>query len=165
MSDNITQGGCIERDSPDCPQSRGGLFNLTASASRKPRGIFALGAEENLPDYTLPFTNGDYGFDLLGVGNPGSGLTLQNQVVAGIANKNFYLGYLGLTSRPTNFTDFNDPKPSFLSSLKNQSHIPSLSFGYTAGNQYRETFRASSASVLIICRREESLRKFDPRWL
>lgn len=42
-----------------------------------------------------------------------------------------------LGPKPTNFTSFNNPQPSFLWSLKNESYIPSLSWGYTAGAQYR----------------------------
>jgi len=47
------------------------------------------------------------------------------------------MGLFGLTPRSKNFTSFNDPVPSFMQSLQNQSKIPSLSWGYTAGNQYR----------------------------
>jgi hypothetical protein len=47
------------------------------------------------------------------------------------------LGVFGLGPQPTNFSDYNDPKPSYMWSLKNQSLIPSLSFGYSAGAPYR----------------------------
>lgn len=91
----------------------------------------------NLP-YTSNFDDGDYGFDTLGLGYSGSGgPTLDHQVVASIATKDFYLGNLGLTPRPVNFSTFDDPSPSFLTSLRNQSMIPSLSYGYNAGAQYR----------------------------
>ena len=141
MSDNVTQGGCLLKDSKDCPQSRGKLFNISTSTTFHDQGIFALGTEINLPDYTGEFENGHYGLERLGIGSgEADGATLDDQVVAGIATKDFYLGYLGVTSSPTNFSTFNDPKTSFLASLKNQGHIPSLTFGYTAGNQYRETY-------------------------
>ena len=61
---------------------------------------------------------------------------MDQQVIAAIDTKDFYLGSLGLTPRPVNFT-WDDPTQSFLSTLKNQSIIPSLSFGYNAGAQYR----------------------------
>lgn len=48
------------------------------------------------------------------------------------------LGVFGLGPTPINFTDFNNPQPSYLWSLKNQSFIPSLSYGYSAGAPYRE---------------------------
>ncbi|KAL8721967.1 MAG: hypothetical protein Q9181_007593 [Wetmoreana brouardii] len=44
---------------------------------------------------------------------------------------------LGLNPRPSNFTNFSDPVPSYLSNLKKQALVPSLSWAYTAGNQYR----------------------------
>ena len=44
---------------------------------------------------------------------------------------------VGLNPRPSNFTNFSNPVPSYLSSLKTQGLIPSLSWAYTAGNQYR----------------------------
>ncbi|KAL9130634.1 MAG: hypothetical protein Q9217_001248 [Psora testacea] len=138
ISDNQTQGGCLSGDPPTCPQSRGGLINVNASSTWQDQGIFALGVQLNLPDYINNYDNGNYGLESLGLGLPGSGgVILDNQVVAALATKDFYLGNLGVTSRPTNFTGFNDPKTSFLSSLQQQGHIPSLTFGYSAGNQYR----------------------------
>lgn len=58
-------------------------------------------------------------------------------MIAGIAGTEFYLGVLGVNPQPTNFTDFNDPQPSYLNLLKKQNDIPSLSYSYTAGAQYR----------------------------
>ena len=55
----------------------------------------------------------------------------------GIATKDFYLGIFALGPKPTNFTSFDDPQPSYMWSLKNQSLIPSLSWGYTAGAPYQ----------------------------
>lgn len=62
---------------------------------------------------------------------------MKHQVVGGLAAKDFYLGEFGLGPKPTNFTDFDQNQPSFMWSLKNQSMIPSLSWGYTAGAQYQ----------------------------
>ncbi|KAH9224900.1 aspartic peptidase domain-containing protein [Leptodontidium sp. 2 PMI_412] len=64
------------------------------------------------------------------------GLTLNHSIVAGIGIKHFMLGIFGLSPGTTNFDDFNDPQPSFMGSLKTQSLIPSLSFGYHAGASY-----------------------------
>ena len=44
----------------------------------------------------------------------------------------------GLGPLPTNFSGFDQPQPSYMSTLKNQSLIPSLSFGYSAGASYRD---------------------------
>jgi hypothetical protein len=89
--------------------------------------------------------NAYYGFDTLTLGVPGANLpSLDNQIIAGIATNDYWLGYLGLSPIPFNFssqndaTSMRDPQPSFLSNLKNQSLIPSLSWGYTAGASYRD---------------------------
>jgi hypothetical protein len=90
-------------------------------------------------DVNLGYTgSGRYGFDDITLGYIGSGgLTAKNQSIAGIATKSYFLGLFGLTPRPQNFTSFNDPIPSFMQNLHTQSKIPSLSWSYTAGNQYR----------------------------
>jgi hypothetical protein len=50
--------------------------------------------------------------------------------------KDFMHGIFSLSAKPTNFSDSNDPKPSYLWTLKNQSLIPSLSYAYSAGAFY-----------------------------
>jgi hypothetical protein len=59
------------------------------------------------------------------------------KVVGGIATTDFFIGMFGLNPASSNFSTFNDPVPSYMSSLKTNNKIPSLSYGYTAGNQYR----------------------------
>jgi hypothetical protein len=119
---------------------RGELYNYNASSTWDPNlsnittDIYPLELETAL-GYT---GKGRYGFDDITLGYIGSeGLTLKNQSIATIATKSFFMGLFGLTPRSKNFTSFNDPVPSFMQSLQNQSKIPSLSWGYTAGNQYR----------------------------
>jgi len=122
-----------------CAQVRGALFNLNASSTWRDQGLFGLLQEQNLPDYQASYDAGDYGLDTLGLGLPGSeGTDEPNMVVAALATTDYYLGYLGVTSHPTNFTQFNDPHPSYLSALKQSGKIPSLSYGYTAGAPYRK---------------------------
>ncbi|MCJ1387067.1 hypothetical protein MMC17_010196 [Xylographa soralifera] len=58
-------------------------------------------------------------------------------MVAGIASKDFYLGYFGLGPAPTNLTTLDNPRESLLSTLKEQNLLPSISWGYTAGASYR----------------------------
>lgn len=78
-----------------------------------------------------------FGNDTLGLGIQGSGgPVLQNQVIGGFTDTDFYLGYFGVNSAIINFTNAQS-QPSYLTTLKNQNLIPSVSFGYTAGNQYR----------------------------
>jgi hypothetical protein len=83
--------------------------------------------------------NGDFGFDTLTMGiQGGGGPTLDHQVIAGYATKEFYIGMLGTTPRGVNFTDFNNPEQSILASLYNESKIASNSWAYTAGAKYTE---------------------------
>ena len=80
-----------------------------------------------------------FGNDTLGLGIQGSGgPTLQNQIIGAYASDELYIGMFGLNPASTNFSDTDKDQPSYMSTLKDKNMIPSLSFGYTAGNQYRE---------------------------
>ena len=132
--------GCAPIDPSDCAILRGGNFIAEESTTWTNNTVhenstFTLGLERNL-GYG---GHGLYGYDRVQLGWQGSGgPSLDQQIVAGIATKDFYLGVFGLTPRPTNFTNFNNPIPSYMENLKNRSLIPSLSWSYTAGNQYRK---------------------------
>ncbi len=65
------------------------------------------------------------------------------QIVAALATKDYDVGLLGVTDYPTNFSIFDDPHPSYLSTLKTKSKIPSLSFAYSAGAHYRMNMPAA----------------------
>ena len=135
----VVPQGCTSSDPLNCATLRGNEFISSQSSSWKQNnvtadGTFTLGIETNL-GYT---GNGEFGYDTVALGWQGSGgPSLEQQIVAGIATPEFYLGLFGLNPRPTNFTNFNDPVPSYMSTLKQRSMIPSLSWSYTAGNQYR----------------------------
>jgi len=133
----VLTSGCIDQDPSGCRLARGSLFNPNTSTTWQDQGMFALGVEMNLP-YTGNYDNGDYGFDTLGLGLQGNGVTVNHSVVAGVATKDFFLGNLGLTPRPINFTEFDNPKPSLLTNLRNSNQIPSLTYGYSAGAKYRK---------------------------
>ncbi|MCJ1392760.1 hypothetical protein MMC18_005631 [Xylographa bjoerkii] len=135
--------GCTSSDPSNCGSLRGVYpfngaqstgFQTNVSSTWVTNGLFVLNLEADLVNPG----NGLYGFDTVGleIDNSG-GLTLQHQIVAGIAAKEFYLGVLGLGPEPSNFSTFADPQPSFLTSLKTANMIPSLSYGYTAGATYR----------------------------
>jgi hypothetical protein len=70
----------------------------------------------------------------MGSGGP----AVNNTVVTGVATKDFFLGQLGVTSRPVNISDFNHQYSSPLSSLFEYQKIPSLTWSYTAGAPYRQ---------------------------
>ena len=140
ISANKTQGGCVDTDPATCPQTRGGLVNINASTTWQDQGIYGLGLEQNIEDYLGEYDSGDFGFDTLGVGSAGDARDdVDGQVIAALATKDYDVGFLGVTDYPTNFTVFDDPHPSYLSTLKIQNRVPSLSYAYSAGAQYRMT--------------------------
>ena len=111
---------------------------MNSSTTWQDQGLYNVGVETNLPDYDGQYDVADYGLETVGLGLPGeNGVSEPNLIVGALATTDFYLGYLGVTNQPTNFTQFDDPHTSFLSTLHNQSKIPSLSYSYSAGAQYR----------------------------
>ena len=97
-------------------------------------GIFTLELEAGLG---LKKGRGQFGRDTVELGYLGSGgPKLTRQIVAGIATSDYWLGLFGIDPVPANFTTLNDPQPSYLWNLRNESEIPSTSWGYTAGAAY-----------------------------
>ena len=134
--------GCTEDDPSDCGDNRGFLFHPNESSTWSIDGLSNNGLydltvfEENILGYS---GNASYGFDNVTLGWQTDGLPeLSHQVVAGYAAKDFYIGSLGISPHPELFETFNDPQPSLLATLRNQSLIPSVSWAYTAGAYYRE---------------------------
>ena len=122
--------------SSSCSQSRGGLFDSTQSSSWQTLGNYSLGLELNLGyDHAAP-----YGLDTVALGfdNSMGGPTIDSQVISDLATDDFYLGVFGLGHQGTNISNFTEPRPSFLTAMRNKSLIPSLSWAYTAGALYRE---------------------------
>ncbi|KAK5725348.1 hypothetical protein LTR15_003533 [Elasticomyces elasticus] len=142
----VLSEGCWEAnpDLPGCASARGGVFtrNLSTSWStqRLPNGGLAqlntleegfLGVNATGAAY--------YGFDTVKLGISGQNLpVLQNQLIAGIATDNYFVGSLGLSPVSFNISDLNNPLPSVLGILRNESIVPSSSWGYTAGSAYSE---------------------------
>ena len=137
----VAPEGCIpDIDPADCTKTRGRIYNYNISTSWIPNlantsnQVYKLGLEDRLGYTGL----GRYGFDSVTLGFIGDGgPSLSNQTVASISTTDFWLGNFGVNPRPTNFTSFNDPIPSFMGNLRNQNMIPSTSWSYTAGNRYR----------------------------
>jgi hypothetical protein len=135
--------GCPESYGQDCAFNRGYIFDVANSTSWTNTSTFELDLELNL-GYN---GNGLFGRDVVSLGYPLSGgPQLSNQIVAGIAAPDFWLGIFGLDPAPSNFTNLNDPQPSFLWTLFNESIIPSTSWGYTAGAYYS---KFSAAAELV----------------
>ncbi|KAG9185631.1 hypothetical protein G6011_06962 [Alternaria panax] len=119
----------------DCEQSRGFLFNSSNSETWEQKGFYQLWIEK----YLGLVGNGLYGFDSVGLGRAGEmGPSVQNTTVGTLVTANFWLGHIGVHSKSTNFSVFDEPIPSYMTTLFKQKSIPSLSFGYTAGAQYRD---------------------------
>lgn len=141
----VISEGCSQANPnlTNCAEERGGLFLSNTSTSWTTEGLpnGPDGALFNLITYEeskLGFSgNAYYGFDTVTLGLTGSELpTLESQVIAGYATNDFWLGSLGLSPLPFNFTNLNDPLPSLMGTLRNQSIIPSSSWAYTAGASY-----------------------------
>ncbi|KAK5113564.1 hypothetical protein LTR85_010792 [Meristemomyces frigidus] len=130
----IGASGCPSGYVDNCVDSRGGLFLTNESLTWVPNSIFSFDLEDNLGRDTT----GNAGFDTVALGWQGSGApTVDHSIVFNIADSQYWIGEMGLNPRPTNFTTFTDPQLSLMQLLKNNNTIPSLSYGYTAGNQYR----------------------------
>ena len=135
----VVEEGCGAGTLPNCATLRGGEFFFTNSSTWQNNSadlgsnIYAL-----LVDTQLGYNGrAELGFDSVSLaGTPET--TLKNQTVGGFAATDTYLGLFGIDPRSSNFTN-TPPIPSYLQNLRNQSLIPSLSWGYTAGNQYRKT--------------------------
>jgi hypothetical protein len=151
----VTKRACMQLQSDtnetvqngDCYNSRGWTFDSNKSTTWDPNGFYQLWIEKNL-DLS---GNGQYGWDTVGLGLPGEeGPTLDNTTVGTLISSDFWLGHFGVNPKPTNFTNFTDPSPSYMSLLFERNLIPSVSFGYTAGAQYR-TYSCVCSPVVAAC--------------
>lgn len=138
--------GCVAaEDQSACADARGWLFDNDTSSTFDYIGVYDLWVGRNLG--ATP--NAAAGFDKVGLGGVGEGgPTLENTTIAAFASqKMYYMGIFGINPKPTNYSDFNDPSTSYMTQLKEQKMIPSVSFGYTAGAYYR--FTGSFASLTL----------------
>lgn len=127
---------CQDVPVKSCATDRGGIFTTNLSSTWQNKGFYQLPLN---PEHYLPFSGAaNFGFDNVTLDWQGNGgMTLESQAVAGYVTEDFYVGALGLSPLSVNLTSFNDQYPSFLGTLKAGNHIPSNSYGYTAGASYR----------------------------
>ncbi|KAF2103983.1 acid protease, partial [Rhizodiscina lignyota] len=136
--------GCTSSDPDNCASLRGAdPFNGRASSGFLTNqsstwdeiGLYSLDLEANL-NYT---GNGLYGYDTVALGSPSdsSRLSVNHSVVAGIADKDYFLGIFGLGNRPLSFSSSANNSQGFLQLANDAREVPSLSFGYTAGAVYQ----------------------------
>ncbi|THW38752.1 acid protease [Aureobasidium pullulans] len=127
-----------------CASSRGGLFKSNDSTSWSTQSLSNAGVFELTTEYAESYLGldgvGAYGFDTLSLGLNTGLPTLSRALIAGLSTNNYWLGSLGLSRWPFNFSNFDDPQPSLLTTLFKQSQIPSLSWAYTAGAAYRNSY-------------------------
>jgi len=125
--------GCPTNDDI-CVENRGRTFDYNQSSTWSQHGFYEFATEQNLN----MSVEAVFGNDTLGLGIQGSGgPILTHQVIGAYSSSEFYIGMLGLNPASTNFTRQDQGIASYMSTLKAGNLIPSLSFGYTAGNQYR----------------------------
>ena len=106
------------------------------SSTWRQQGEYQLSAVEN-PNIT---SYGLFGNDTIGLGSQGNaGPALQNQVIGGIAAEQLWLGLFGVNPNPISFSSSNPDQPSYIATLRQQNLIPSISYGYTAGNKYSKS--------------------------
>lgn len=128
-------GGCPNGTIVGCEANRGQPFLTNESLTWVPNSIWTLGLEDNLGLDTTAY----FGFDTVTLGWQGSGLpTAEHMVIANLAVNTYWFGQFGLNPQGTNFSNFNDPQQSFMTAMKNNNTIPSLSWAYTAGAHYRK---------------------------
>lgn len=130
----INAEGCPDWFGSNCANSRGFLYNKNDSLTYIAESIYDTEIEKNLGLSTIGYG----GYETIQLGWQGSGgPSIEHMPLFDIADPNYWDGLFGLNPLPTNFSTLNNPQPSFMRTLYNQSKIPSISYGYTAGNQYR----------------------------
>ena len=134
----VNQIACVLNETKtldkNCERSRGSLLDPNESTTWTSQGFYGLWTGTNLELYG----NGFFGYDTVTLGMPGEeGPSVKNSTIATVVTSNFWLGHIGVHAKQTNFSKDVAPAPSYISQLFEQGSIPSVSFGYTAGSQYR----------------------------
>ncbi|KAF2670832.1 acid protease [Microthyrium microscopicum] len=152
--------GCVDIDLNVCGERRGGIFRINESSTWNSTRSF---------DYKQYFSLGDIVGKGLGVNDRGeyaletvalswnesTSATLNQTVVATIKTPDYYIGQFGLSPRVSNFTGKlrSQPMfrtPSYLSLLKQNGKIPSLSWGFNPGSYYRTQYYKNSLGSLVL---------------
>ena len=134
----MLEGACPSDEPSNCAKMRGSIFSSNASSTWSELGIYELLLTE---ERSLGLdANGSFGFDHAALGLPGypNMPSLNQTVIGAFMDTSIYVGTLGLYPRAINLSSLNDPHQSFMGALRNQSSIPSTSWAYTAGANYRQ---------------------------
>lgn len=114
--------------------SRGFLYDDSTSWNQL--GPFGLALEPKTSDEE---DVGMYGLDTVSLGEVPALKTrpeLQEQIVAGVATSEVWIGRIGLGTQPVTFANTGKDMPSLLVSLRDQNLTTSLSYGYAVGKAY-----------------------------
>jgi hypothetical protein len=129
----------ISADPAKCGTSRGvqpfaqrssAGFQTNVSSTWEAIGLYELGLER---DRGIT-GNGLSGFDTVELSNT----TLDHFPITAYASPGYWIGQLGLSTIPLNFSETIN-SASLLVTLKKEQSIPSLAYGYQAGASYRQT--------------------------
>jgi hypothetical protein len=91
-----------------------------------------------------------YEYDTVRLGSAENDLpSLPDQLVGGLTTNDFYMGMFGLSSLSTKLEGLASPVESLISRLKSSNYIPSLSYGYTAGNMYAVAETKGYGSLIL----------------
>ena len=130
----IAPQGCPSNFPADCSNGRGFLFLTNESLTWAPSSIYETDLEKNLGMDSSGFV----GYDVATLGwQGGTTVTNEHSIIWNMADSQYWIGIFGLNPRPTNFSTFSNPQIGFMQSIFDRKAIPSLTYGYTAGNQYR----------------------------
>lgn len=134
---------CVDKPIANCGGSRGveifasapsSGFQVDASSTWKQLGYYEMNHADQFGLHGISLT----GYDRVGIsfaGGTNDNRTLEHQPVGAYEGQDFWLGQLGLSMFEITINETEQPV-SFLWALKEQGHIPSLSFGYQAGVPY-----------------------------
>ena len=136
----ILKSGCTPQLPASCQERRGSLFDPSSSSTWSELGLSKPDIAEDALGHGG--NNASVGFDTATFGAMSNNQLITNpqvhQIIEGITTMEIFLGVIGISPYPINISSSEYANSSLLANLKNQSSIPSLSWGYTAGATYRE---------------------------
>lgn len=145
----ISPEGCNQPTDPsNCANLRGAeIFGSTQNTgfqvarSTQWSAIGQYGVD--LEDALNMTADGLFGYDHVALGpavdtfSDSNVTSIDHQVVAAIADMDYFMGVLPLGQAQSSFSSLSKPQESLMWNLRNSSRIPSLSYAYTAGAKYR----------------------------
>jgi hypothetical protein len=159
-----------------CVERRGGVFQSLNSSTYVPRDNYSLSDVAVMKNHGLGNEAVHMALDIAALGYPGGDNTKpEKNAIFEFISMDFTLqGLIGLHQPGVNLSNtggFSYPNPSFIQTMKDANHIPSVSYGYTAGAKYRTSSFISPiafASLVLTSPRKSTFRclwKLGIGWL